>query len=148
VVVVGDGPEGKWLRKKLPDAKFTGMLTGVELARAFASLDVFVHTGENETFCQTIQEAQASGVPVIAPAAGGPLDLVEHGRTGLLYDPTNPKSLRKAVRKLAADDTLRADLASAGLRRVANRSWADVIDELVDVHYAAAIGLDRDSAVA
>jgi phosphatidylinositol alpha 1,6-mannosyltransferase len=142
LVVIGDGPEMKWLRKKLPNARFTGMLGGVELARAFASLDVFVHTGENETFCQTIQEAQASGVPVVAPGVGGPLDLVQHDHTGVLYDPADPTSLRREVARLAADPRLRADLATSGLRRVANRSWANVIDELVNVHYTGAIGRD------
>ncbi len=141
LVVVGDGPERDWLRRKLPDAKFTGMLGGLELARAFASLDVFVHTGANETFCQTIQEAQGSGVPVVAPAAGGPLDLVQHERTGLLFDPADAGSLRAAVSRLAADDTLRGDLAAAGLRRVAGRTWSAVVDELVTVHYAAVIGV-------
>ncbi|HSV37417.1 MAG TPA: glycosyltransferase family 1 protein [Nocardioidaceae bacterium] len=142
LVVVGDGPEMKWLKKKLPDAKFTGMLTGVELATAFASIDVFVHTGENETFCQTIQEAQASGVPVVAPAKGGPLDLVQHEHTGLLYDPADPESLRAAVHQLVLDDTLRANLAANGLARVATRSWADVIEELITKHYVGAIGHD------
>jgi phosphatidylinositol alpha 1,6-mannosyltransferase len=140
LVVVGDGPEMKWLKKTLPDAKFTGMLTGASLATAFASLDVFVHTGENETFCQTIQEAQASGVPVIAPAAGGPLDLVQPEHTGLLYDPSDATSLRDAVHRLVVDDTLRANLAANGLARVAGRSWTNVIDELVTRHYAEVIG--------
>ena len=143
LVVIGDGPEMKWLKKKLPDAKFTGMLTGASLATAFASLDMFVHTGENETFCQTIQEAQASGVPVVAPAAGGPLDLVQPEHTGLLYDPTDPASLRDAVHRLVADDTLRTNLAANGLARVAGRSWANVIDELVTRHYADVIGGDQ-----
>ncbi|MGY2873403.1 phosphatidylinositol alpha 1,6-mannosyltransferase [Marmoricola sp. URHA0025 HA25] len=140
LVVIGDGPELKWLRKKLPAAKFTGMLTGVELATAFASLDVFVHTGENETFCQTIQEAQASGVAVVAPAKGGPLDLVEPGHTGLLYDADDASSLRDAVQRLVLDDALRASLAANGLSRVATRTWSHVVDELVREHYAAAIG--------
>jgi phosphatidylinositol alpha 1,6-mannosyltransferase len=140
LVVIGDGPELKWLRKKLPEAKFTGLLTGVDLATAFASLDVFVHTGENETFCQTIQEAQASGVPVIAPARGGPLDLVQPEHTGLLYDVDEPEALRRAVRRLAADDSLRVALAANGLARVASRTWADVVDELITTHYRGVTG--------
>ncbi|PWN01707.1 glycosyl transferase [Nocardioides silvaticus] len=140
LVVIGDGPELPWLRKHLPGARFTGTLTGADLAVAFASLDVFVHTGADETFCQTIQEAQASGVPVVAPARGGPLDLVEHERTGLLYLPSRPQSLTETVQRLVGDEKLRATLATNGLARVANRSWADVVDELVAQHYAGVIG--------
>jgi phosphatidylinositol alpha 1,6-mannosyltransferase len=138
LVVIGDGPERKWLRKKLPVAKFTGTLTGVELATAFASLDVFVHTGENETFCQTIQEAQASGVAVVAPACGGPLDLVQPDHTGLLYDTGDPASLRDAVQRVATDERLRATLAANGLAQVATRTWAHVVDDLIAEHYAGA----------
>ena len=137
LVVVGDGPSRAALERRLPDAKFTGMLRGQDLARAFASLDVFVHTGEAETFCQTVQEAQASGVPVVAPAVGGPLDLVDHGRTGLLYDPADPRSLRRAVATLVGDPDLRGTLADQGLAAVQGRSWAAVVDELAGVHYTA-----------
>jgi phosphatidylinositol alpha 1,6-mannosyltransferase len=147
LVVVGDGPARGWLEKRLPDAKFTGMLRGDDLARAFASLDVFVHPGEAETFCQTVQEAQASGVPVVAPAAGGPLDLVEHGRTGLLYDPADKASLRRSVESLVDDHALRTSLARGALQTVGSRSWASVVDELVGVHYAAVVGTaDEDLA--
>lgn len=135
LVVVGDGPERDWLERNVPEATFTGMLGGTELAEAFASLDVFVHTGESETFCQTVQEAQASGVPVVAPAAGGPLDLVTDGRTGLLYDPTEPRSLRRSVATLVGDEVLRQRLARKALARVADRSWDARVDELVAEHY-------------
>jgi phosphatidylinositol alpha 1,6-mannosyltransferase len=146
LVVIGDGPDRGWLEKRLPDATFTGMLRGEDLARAFASLDVFVHTGEAETFCQTVQEAQASGVPLVAPAAGGPLDLVDHGRTGMLYDPTDPRSLRRTVAALVGDAALRARLATQAREQVAHRRWSDVVDELVGVHYAAVLGLGESTA--
>lgn len=144
LVVVGDGPDREALQRDLPGAVFTGMLSGAALARAYASLDVFVHTGANETFCQTIQEAQASGVPVVAPAAGGPLDLVEHGRTGMLFEPTDPDSLRSAVATMVGSSGLRAELAAAGLRRVATLSWRDVVAELVDRHYREVVGGTRE----
>jgi phosphatidylinositol alpha 1,6-mannosyltransferase len=145
LVVVGDGPARGWLEKRLSDAKFTGMLRGQDLARAFASLDVFVHTGEAETFCQTLQEAQASGVPVVAPASGGPVDLVKHGETGLLYDPADKAALRRTVATLVGDPDLRTSLAASALARVRGRSWASVVDELVDEHYAAVVqGTDRE----
>jgi len=148
LVVIGDGPSRPWLEKRLPGAKFTGMLRGTDLARAFASLDVFVHTGEAETFCQTVQEAQASGVPVVAPAAGGPLDLVDPGRTGLLYDPAEPRSLRRTVATMVGDPELREKLAREALQRVGDRSWAAVVDELVAQHYAAVCGQADDVAAA
>jgi phosphatidylinositol alpha 1,6-mannosyltransferase len=140
LVVIGDGPLRASLEKDLPSATFTGMLGGTQLARAFASLDVFVHTGEAETFCQTVQEAQASGVPVVAPAAGGPLDLVVPGRTGLLYDPADSGALRHAVATLASDRVMRERLADQALEVVRRRSWPAVVDELIDVHYAGVLG--------
>lgn len=139
LVVIGDGPARGRLEKRLPHAKFTGMLRGGDLARAFASLDVFVHPGEAETFCQTVQEAQASGVPVVAPAAGGPVDLVDHGRTGLLYDLEDKASLRRSVATLVADPGLRERLARDALAGLAHRSWAQVVDEVVAVHYPAVL---------
>jgi phosphatidylinositol alpha 1,6-mannosyltransferase len=142
LVVIGDGPERGWLQHHLPDAVFTGMLRGRELAQAFASLDLFVHTGVDETFCQTVQEAQASGVPVIAPASGGPLDLVAHGLSGLLYAPDEPGALAAAVDRAVGDIALRHRLAAAGRAAVRGRSWAEVVDRLVSDHYAPLAGLD------
>ncbi|GAA2445205.1 glycosyltransferase family 4 protein [Streptomyces mauvecolor] len=138
VVVTGDGPSAPALRAALPGAVFLGRRTGDELARIHASLDVFAHTGPYETFCQTVQEAMASGVPVIAPAAGGPLDLVRHGRTGLLVPPRNAGAVRDAALKLA-DPERRAAYGRAGREAVRGRTWAAVGDLLLD-HYAEVLG--------
>ncbi|WP_329200664.1 glycosyltransferase family 4 protein [Streptomyces sp. NBC_01435] len=134
VVVVGDGPGAPSLRTALPGAVFLGRRTGDELARIFASLDVFVHTGPYETFCQTVQEAMASGVPVIAPAAGGPLDLVDHGRTGLLVPPLDARAVAAAVGALAADPARAAAQGAAGRAAVGGRTWQTVGDQLLG-HY-------------
>ncbi len=131
LLVVGDGPaEGK-LREALPTATFTGFLDGHELSRAYASLDVFIHTGADETFCQSVQEAMASGVPVVAPAAGGPLDLVTPGRTGVLYDPDSVSELRAAVMRLAANRELRNEYGANARAEVESRTWDTVSDQLM-----------------
>jgi phosphatidylinositol alpha 1,6-mannosyltransferase len=135
VVVIGDGPSEQGLREALPGARFLGRRTGDELARLYASLDLFVHTGPLETFCQTVQEAMASGVPVVAPAAGGPLDLVHHGATGLLVPPCDGAALREAVAGLVAAPASRRAFGRAGRAAVAARTWAAVGDQLLD-HYA------------
>jgi phosphatidylinositol alpha 1,6-mannosyltransferase len=138
LAVTGGGPMEEDLRAVLPTASFLGMRHGEDLARIYASLDIFVHTGPFETFGQTLQEAAASGLPVIAPAAGGPLDLVADGVTGYLVTPGDPGALTAAVSRLAADPALRAQFSHAARRRVLGRTWSALTDELLD-HYEAVI---------
>ncbi|WP_405446132.1 glycosyltransferase family 1 protein [Streptomyces achromogenes] len=147
VVVVGDGPSRGQLAEALPGAVFLGRRTGGELARIFASLDLFVHTGPFETFCQTVQEAMASGVPVVAPAAGGPLDLVAHGRTGLLVPPGDATAVQEAVRALAADPARRVAYGAAARASVEGRTWAAVGDQLID-HYDQVLAARRTAVAA
>lgn len=142
VVIVGDGPSQPALAEALPGAVFLGRRGGDDLARIFASFDVFAHTGPFETFCQTVQEAMASGVPVVAPAAGGPLDLVDHGRTGLLVPPRDADAVRNAVRTLVADPALRAAYGAAGHATVEGRTWAAIGDQLIG-HYADVLAARR-----
>lgn len=138
LVVVGNGPAAAALRERMPTAVFLGEQRGAQLARTYASLDVFVHSGPHETFGQTLQEAAASGVPVVAPAAGGPLDLVEHGVTGFLAEPGNGTAITEAVARLAADPALRAAQGQAGRQKVQGRTWAALGDKLIG-HYAAVL---------
>ncbi|MFJ8092628.1 glycosyltransferase family 4 protein [Streptomyces griseofuscus] len=146
LVVVGDGPSHAHLTEALPGADFLGRRTGDDLARIFASLDVFAHTGPFETFCQTVQEAMASGVPVVAPAVGGPLDLVDHGRTGLLVPPRDAEAVQGAVRSLAEDPARRNAFGAAARTLVEGRTWAAVGDRLIG-HYEDVLA-GRRTAVA
>jgi phosphatidylinositol alpha 1,6-mannosyltransferase len=138
LVVVGDGPQRAALEQALPDAVFTGFLGGGDLARAVASFDLFVHPGEFETFCQTIQEAMASGVPVVATGRGGPLDLVENSRTGWLYEPGDLSALRGHVLDLVGDDAKRRAFGTAAHASVQDRTWPALCGELVN-HYVDVI---------
>ncbi len=153
LVVVGDGPgrgeveaflSRAWARAGALRAPiFLGALTGDDLSRAYAALDVFVHTGTRETFGQTLQEAAAAGLPVVAPARGGPLDLVEPERTGLLFDPDRPGALQEAVTGLVADPDRRASMGARGARAVAGRTWPALTEQLLD-HYGHAIRVHRE----
>ncbi|MEW1810555.1 glycosyltransferase family 1 protein [Pseudarthrobacter phenanthrenivorans] len=134
LVVVGDGPQRGALEAALPDAVFTGFLGGDDLARAVASFDLFVHPGEFETFCQTIQEAMASGVPVVATGRGGPLDLVRNSQTGWLYEPGDLSAMRARVQDLVGDDAKRRAFAAAAHASVQDRTWPALCTELVQ-HY-------------
>ncbi|MBY6307828.1 glycosyltransferase family 1 protein (plasmid) [Streptomyces clavuligerus] len=138
LVVVGDGPCRARLEAALPHAVFLGRRTGHDLARLYASFDVFAHAGPYETFGQTLQEAMASGLPVVAPAAGGPLDLVRPERTGFLVPPHDEGGLRQAVERLADSGALRTAFGRAGRADVVERSWEAVGDRLID-HYRRAI---------
>jgi phosphatidylinositol alpha 1,6-mannosyltransferase len=139
LVIVGDGPAGPALRRALPGAVFLGARHGTDLATIYASLDVFVHSGACETFGQTLQEAAASGLPVVAPAVGGPLDLVDHGLTGYLVAPGDAGALAGAVARLAGDPRLRRAMGRAGREKMMGRSWRALGDQLI-AHYSAVVG--------
>lgn len=145
LVIVGDGPSRAVLEKQLPDAEFLGFLGGAKLAEVVASFDLFVHPGENETFCQTIQEALASGVPVVATGRGGPLDLVQNSRTGWVYRPGDLDELRSRVADLVGDAGKRRAFAIAARESVAHRTWARLGDELIG-HYRDAIAVQQGTA--
>ncbi|MET4159813.1 glycosyltransferase [Agromyces sp. PvR057] len=142
LVVVGDGPSRAALERMLPNAVFTGFLGGDALAEAMAGFDVFVHPGENETFCQTIQEALASGVPVVAVGRGGPLDLVENSNDGWLYRPGDLHEFRARVLDLVGDDAKRRAFAVRAREAVRGRGWDVLGDELLG-HYGRAIAGTR-----
>lgn len=142
LVIIGSGPQEAELRRVLPRAYFAGFQTGQELGAHVASLDVFVHPGEAETFCQTIQEAFAAAVPVVAVGRGGPLDLVDPGRTGWLYAPGDLAAMRSAVEHLGRDHQARAAFAEHAHAEVRGRTWEAVCNQLIG-HYARSIEVNH-----
>ncbi len=106
LVLAGGGPEEERLRERLGDAAtFLGWLEGTELARVYACADLFFFASATDTFGQVILEAQASGLPVLAVAAGGPLSLIEDGVTGLLRE-ADASVLAGALVELASSPLL------------------------------------------
>jgi glycosyltransferase involved in cell wall biosynthesis/predicted metal-dependent phosphoesterase TrpH len=147
LVLAGGGPEEGALRERLgARATFLGWLDSEELARAYASADLFLFASRTDTFGQVILEAQASGLPVVAVAEGGPLSLVEDGRTGLLR-PADPDALAEAVVGLARSPRLRRRLAEAGLAAVRERTWERALERLA-AGYRRVLGEDAGAAAA
>ncbi len=132
LVLVGGGPEEQRLRERVgAHACFRGWLEGEQLARAYASADVFLFASRTDTFGQVVLEAQASGLPVVAVAEGGPLSLIEHRVSGLLCPP-HARALADAVVELAAAPELRERLARGGLRSIRERTWERALQRLGD----------------
>jgi glycosyltransferase involved in cell wall biosynthesis/predicted metal-dependent phosphoesterase TrpH len=147
LVLVGGGPEEPRLRERVGEhACFRGWLAGDELARAYASADLFLFASRTDTFGQVVLEAQASGLPVIAVAEGGPLSLVEHGVSGLLCPP-DAQALAAAVVELAAAPRLRESIARAGVDAVSQRTWERALSRLGDGYRRVlAPSADREAA--
>ncbi|PMP75392.1 MAG: glycosyltransferase family 1 protein, partial [Chloroflexus aggregans] len=139
LVIVGDGPFRAELQRRcvgLP-VRFTGYLKGEALAVAYASADAFVFPSDTDTFGQVIQEAMASGLPVVAARAGGAIDLVRHGYNGYLFTPGVVTDLRARLRELLANDSRRITQGLAGRVAAERRSWPSVMDELMGYYTRA-----------
>jgi glycosyltransferase involved in cell wall biosynthesis/predicted metal-dependent phosphoesterase TrpH len=128
--LAGGGPEQEVLRERLGEsASFLGWLEGEELARAYADADIFLFPSSTDTFGQVILEAQASGVPVIAVAEGGPLSLVKHRESGLLCQ-ADAAQLAAALLQVAESPLLREHLSRGGLAATRERTWERTLERL------------------
>jgi glycosyltransferase involved in cell wall biosynthesis len=141
LALVGDGPGRAQLERTLPADRvtFTGFLRGAELAAAFASADVFAMPSTTETLGFVVLEAMASGCAVVAAAAGGIPDLIEHGETGLLYDPAQPGAAVAAISDLLRHPGRRRFLAMQARKRAEESSWPAETRKLVDEYRKAIV---------
>lgn len=149
IVIVGDGPDRQELEDRFTGYPviFAGRLSGDDLANAYAAMDVFVHAGTEETFGQTIQEAHASGLPVVAPSIGGQRHLIREGIDGYLVDHTRWGAFREKVHALVDDDVARRAMAREAYLAVADKSWENNNQALLR-HYASVLATRSSALVA
>jgi glycosyltransferase involved in cell wall biosynthesis/predicted metal-dependent phosphoesterase TrpH len=147
LVLAGGGPEEERLRERLGDAAtFLGWLEGTELARVYACADLFFFPSATDTFGQVILEAQASGLPVLAVAAGGPLSLIEDGVTGLLRE-ADAAVLAGALVELASSPLLLERLSRAALAAVRQRTWERALQRLSDGYQRVLSGAENSDGL-
>ena len=137
VLVIGEGPARGWFEQQLPDAIFTGQLTGPDLARALASADVLFNPSITEAFGNVTLEAMACGLPVIAADATGASNLVRSGVTGMLVDGTDPDEFAGAIEAYALGPDLRRRHGEAGLAIAKTMDWDSINATVVRVYLHA-----------
>ncbi len=144
LAIVGDGPLRPELEQQFAGTPttFLGLLSGDALSRAYASADAFVFPSDSETLGMVMLEAQAAGLPVVAPDTPTARELIREGSQGLTYDPADPRSLVATVRRLVEDRQMRTAMGAEGRRSVVGSSWSRATAVLRG-HYEAAAGNGR-----
>lgn len=134
VLIVGEGPERQPMQERLPNAIFTGFLAGDDLARAYASADIFINPSTTEAFGNVTLEAMASGLPCICADATGSRSLIVQGTNGFLINPSSLEGYVDHTAELINDGILRRHMGAAGRKLSAQYDWDKVMETLVG-HY-------------
>jgi phosphatidylinositol alpha 1,6-mannosyltransferase len=144
LALVGDGPMRRSLQRDLPHAHFAGYQAGDDLARWYASADVFLFPSTTETFANVVQEAMASGVPAVVVDRGGPPGVIEPGRSGLVARAHDAEHIADCVEQLILDPDLRTAMGRAGRQRALGRSW-DAVNAQLIAEYRRVLGVPEDA---
>ncbi len=140
-VVTGDGPMRELLEKKMTrNAIFTGKRTGEELAKIYASCDVFMFPSSSETFGNVVIEAMASGLPAVCANAGGPAELVKDNLNGYLVESGDVKGFVRKIKQILDDDTLRREMSEAARKSVETRTLDDLHENLWNTYESVIAG--------
>jgi len=134
VVAIGDGPARGDFQQRLPDAVFTGQLTGPELATALASTDIFLNPSITETFGNVTLEAMACGLPVMAAAASGTTSLVQDNVTGRLAEPGDIDAMANELADYQRNPELRLKHGAAGLEFAKTMDWDEINAAVMHVY--------------
>lgn len=134
VLVVGEGPAREWLENRLPDAVFAGFLSGPDLGKGVASMDVLFFPSVTETFGNVTLEAMACGLPVVASAATGSQSLVDDHVSGRLITPGAVHQFAEALRAYVESADLRAAHGKAGEARAQEFGWDKINQAVADTY--------------
>jgi len=129
-LIVGDGPARDMLQQALHRAVFLGHLAGDELARAYASSDIFLFPSETETFGNVTLEAMASGIPTVCADATGSASLVRDGETGYLVPGKEADLFTSRVLTLVHDASVRHGMGLAARREAETYSWPLILGRI------------------
>lgn len=145
---VGDGPLRSKLEQALPAAVFAGHQSGKDLARWYASADVFIFPSTTETLGNVVLEALASALPSVVVDRGGPQDLIDHGANGFVARANDPADIAGYLQRLLQDRELRTRMALSARESASSRSWSEVNGGLIESYrrvIAAGRGRARDA---
>jgi phosphatidylinositol alpha 1,6-mannosyltransferase len=137
VLVIGEGPARPWFEEQLPNAIFTGQLTGNDLSRALASSDLLLNPSITEAFGNVTLETMACALPVIAAEATGTTNLVRNNVTGMLVDGTEPDEFADALEAYASDPDLRRRHGEAALAIAKTMDWDSINATVIRVYLHA-----------
>ncbi len=146
MLVVGEGPARDWIEERLPGATYAGFLGGHDLARAYASFDMFLNPSVTETFGNVTLEAMACGVPPVAAAATGSSSLVADGVSGRLVEPGNVAAFADALEAYVREPALRSAHGEASLARAGAFDWDAINDAVIDRYLLLARRSSADRA--
>jgi glycosyltransferase involved in cell wall biosynthesis len=127
-IIAGDGVALEDLKFKMADATFLGHQDHENLAKLYASCDVFLFTSVSETFGNVVIEAQASGLPVVIADGGGSAGLIEHGVNGYLCSPKDENDYLNYITDICQNSTLRDFLVQNGLNSIKQYQWTLLMD--------------------
>ncbi len=134
-VMIGSGPEEEEMKRRMPEAFFTGYLTGVQLPEAYASGDVFFFPSTTEAFCNVALEALASGLPAIVSDAGGCRDIVERSGGGVVAREGDIEDFYRKCCELLGNSLRYRELKARGLAYAELQSWSAVNGSVIDRYH-------------
>lgn len=146
MIVTGDGPYLESCKKIFPfNTIFTGYLRDNDLAKIYASSDIFVCPSSTETFGNVVLEAMACGLPVIGADTGGVGELITHRVNGLTFAKRSIEGLTYCMEELIKDFDTRDFIKDNGLEFASSKSWSKVFDGLIDIYEEALVEYKKDS---